>query len=72
MFLTLEDETGYINVVVWSTLVERQRRELLASRLMGVAGKLQCEDGVIHVIAERLEDHSDLLGSLQTRSRDFC
>jgi error-prone DNA polymerase len=71
VFVTLEDETGYINVVVWSTLVERQRRELLASRLMGVAGKLQSEDGVIHVIAERLEDHSHLLGGLQTRSRDF-
>jgi error-prone DNA polymerase len=71
VFVTLEDETGYINVVVWSTLVEQQRRELLTSRLMGVVGNLQREDGVIHVIAERLEDHSHLLGRLQTRSRDF-
>ena len=71
VFVTLEDETGYINVVVWSRLVERQRRELLGSRLMGVEGKLQREGNVIHLLARRLTDHTRLLGTLATASRDF-
>ncbi len=71
VFVTLEDETGYVNVVVWSKLVERQRRELLGSRLMGVEGKLQREGDVIHLIAHRLTDHTRLLGTLATASRDF-
>lgn len=71
VFLTLEDETGYINVVVWNRLVERQRRILSGARLLGVVGEVQREDEVVHVIARRLEDHSPLLGRLATRSRDF-
>ena len=71
VFVTLEDETGMINVVVWSRLVERQRQVLLGARLMGVYGTLETDGNVHHLIAERLFDHSDLLGSLQTRSRDF-
>ena len=71
VFVTLEDETGYINVVVWSRLVERQRRELLGARLMGVEGKLQREGEVIHLLARRLTDHTRLLGTLATASRDF-
>ena len=70
-FVTLEDETGQSNLVVWQTLAERQRRELLGARLMGVRGKLQVESGVKHIIAERLFDHSPMLGRLETRSRDF-
>ena len=71
VFVTLEDETGYINVVVWNTLAQRQRRELLGARLMGVDGKLQKEGDVIHLVAYRLTDHSRLLGRLGTASRDF-
>jgi error-prone DNA polymerase len=71
VFVTLEDETGYVNVVVWNTLVEKQRRELLGARLMGVEGKLQREGEVIHLIARRLTDHTRLLGALTTESRDF-
>ncbi len=71
VFVTLEDETGYINVVVWSSLVERQRRELLGSRLMGVHGIVERKDGVTHLIAGRLFDYSELLGSLAVESRDF-
>jgi error-prone DNA polymerase len=70
-FVTLEDETGYLNLVVWDSLAQRARRALLGSRLMGVIGKVQKESGVLHVIAERLYDHSGLLGGLVTRSRDF-
>jgi len=71
VFLTLEDETGYINVVVWNRLVERQRHILLGARLLGVVGEVQREDEVVHVIARHLEDHSSLLGRLASRSRDF-
>jgi error-prone DNA polymerase len=71
MFVTLEDETGYINVVVWKHIVERQRRELLSSRLMAVEGEVQTESGVVHLIARRLTDHTALLGKLATVSRDF-
>jgi error-prone DNA polymerase len=71
VFVTLEDETGTVNVIVWPHLVERQRRELLGSKLMGVEGTLEREGEVLHLVAKRLSDHSDLIGSLQLESRDF-
>jgi error-prone DNA polymerase len=71
VFVTLEDETGIINVVVWNQLVLKQRRELLNSRLLTVYGVWQCEGEVKHVIAKRLVDHSHLLGCLRMESRDF-
>ena len=71
VFVTLEDETGWINVIVWPDLVEGQRRELLAARLLGVAGKVQREREVLHLVARRLFDYSALLGSLTTNSRNF-
>jgi error-prone DNA polymerase len=71
IFVTLEDETGSINVVVWNHLVERQRRELLAASLLGVDGKIQREGEVMHLVARRLVDHSRLLGKLVTKSRDY-
>jgi error-prone DNA polymerase len=67
----LEDETGNINVVVWSSLVDKQRRELLGSKLMTVHGKLEREGEVIHLIAHRLVDDSKYLGRLDVASRDF-
>jgi hypothetical protein len=70
-FVTLEDETGYLNLVVWESLAQSARRALLGSALLGVVGKVQKESGVLHVIAERLYDHSELLGKLVTHSRDF-
>jgi error-prone DNA polymerase len=71
VFVTLEDETGCINVIVWPRLTERQRRELLGARLMGVEGVLEREGEVMHLIARRMTDHSALLGELVTPSRDF-
>ena len=71
VFVTLEDETGIINVVVWNQLVLKQRREILNSRLLTVYGVWQCEGEVKHVIAKRLVDHSHLLGDLRVESRDF-
>jgi error-prone DNA polymerase len=70
-FVTLEDETGYLNLVVWERLAQRDRRALLGATLLEVNGIVQKESGVLHVIAERLVDHSELLGTLVTRSRDF-
>jgi error-prone DNA polymerase len=70
-FITLEDEHGCINVVVWSHVAERQRRAYLEARLLGVEGQWEAVDGVSHLIARRLVDLSGLLGSLDSRSRDF-
>ncbi|WP_290871071.1 error-prone DNA polymerase [Aquabacterium sp.] len=71
VFVTLEDETGTVNVVVWAHLKEKQRRELVHSRLMAVDGKWQRQGEVRHLIAERLHDLTPLLGRLATHSRDF-
>jgi error-prone DNA polymerase len=71
VFVTLEDEAGTINVVVWSRLVERQRRELLGARLLGVEGAIERDGEVVHLVARRLVDYSALLGALETASRDF-
>jgi error-prone DNA polymerase len=70
-FLTLEDESGQVNVIVWERVGREQRRALIESRLLEVHGELQHQDGVTHLIAHRLIDRSKLLGELTTRSRDF-
>jgi error-prone DNA polymerase len=71
IFVTIEDETGATNVVVWRDLSDRQRRELLGAKLLAVFGKVEREGSVVHVLAGRLADLSPLLGALETRSRDF-
>ena len=71
VFITLEDETGVANVIVWGSLVERFRREVVTGRLLRVRGYVEREGEVIHVIARKIEDHSHLLGRLVTYSRDF-
>ncbi|MBD9484244.1 error-prone DNA polymerase [Pseudomonas sp. PDM14] len=70
-FVTLEDEFGMINVVVWHDLAERQRRVLLQSQLLQIDGRLESHQGVRHVIAGRLIDLTPLLTGLNVRSRDF-
>jgi len=70
-FVTLEDESGQVNVLVWRALGERQHAVLVGSRLMEVRGELQRESGVTHVIAARLVDRTSLLGSLQYTSHEF-
>ncbi|OWW19827.1 error-prone DNA polymerase [Noviherbaspirillum denitrificans] len=72
VFVTIEDETGPVNVIVWPALVDSQRKELLASHLLGVFGIWQCEGKVRNLVAKRLVDLTHLLGSLETRSRDFA
>ena len=71
IFITLEDETGVIQTIVWPRLAQQQRPVLLRARLLAVEGEVQREGEVLHLIAKRLEDHSYLLGRLMTRSRDF-
>jgi len=70
-FVTLEDETGNVSVIVWRRVGEQQRLALLESRLLEVRGQLQREAGVIHLVAQRLVDRSRLLGHLMPASRDF-
>ncbi|MFT4174774.1 MAG: error-prone DNA polymerase [Rhodocyclaceae bacterium] len=71
VFITLEDETGVINVIVHPQVAERQRREVLSARLLGVYGQLQCANGVVLLVAKRLVDLSPWLGRLPSTSRDF-
>ena len=71
VFVTLEDETGVINVIVWPNLVGQQRRELLNAGLLGVYGIWQKENNVHHLIAKRLVDLSDLLVEFKKSSKDF-
>jgi len=71
IFVTLEDETGYVNLIVWNDLADRQRRELLGARLLAVSGEVQREGRVVHILARRFEDLSPLLGRIATSSHDF-
>ena len=71
IFVTLEDEFGLINVIVWHDLAERQRRVLVQSQLLRIDGHLEAADGIRHVIAGRLTDLTPLLTGLNVRSRDF-
>ena len=72
VFVTLEDETGQANIIIWPKLAEKQTKELLQATLLVVHGTVQQEEGVLHIIASRLEDLSPWLGTLTTQSRDFC
>ncbi|WP_043689557.1 error-prone DNA polymerase [Luteimonas huabeiensis] len=71
IFVTLEDEHGMINVIVWPHLAMRRRRALLESKVMAVRGRWERVDGVSHLIAGDLDDLSHLLGDLRAPSRDF-
>ena len=71
IFVTIEDETGYLNLVVWERVAVRQRQVLLGATLLGVHGEVQREGAVVHIVARQLSDHSGLLGELPTKSRDF-
>ncbi len=71
VFLTLEDETGNNNVVVWPGVQKNFRQALLKARLLIVKGTLQKKDGVTHVVAGALYDHTDALGQLRLKPRSF-
>ncbi len=71
IFITLEDETGVINVIVWNHVIAEQRRTMLAARLLTTVGVWQRQGDVRHVVARRFFDQSRLIGRLATPSRDF-
>jgi len=70
-FVTLEDETGNVNVVVWLETARRQRKPLLTARLLHVKGVLEREGEIVHVMAGKLSDLSHLIQTLPVNSRDF-
>jgi error-prone DNA polymerase len=71
IFMTLEDETGVANIIVWPKAFERLRAIVIGARFVAVSGKLQSESGVIHIIAERMEDLTPMLGQLSDEGRDI-
>ena len=71
MFITIEDETGHANLIVWPAVFERQRRLILSAGMIACHGKLQKEGSVIHVIVDRLEDYSAMLRSVGSRDEAF-
>ncbi len=71
MFITIEDETGIANLVIWPKLYERQRRVILSARMMAVHGRIQREGEVVHLVAHRLTDLSPALASVGDRDAAF-
>jgi error-prone DNA polymerase len=71
VFLTLEDEQGFVNVVVWTDVFARHQRILRTASLLGVRGTIQAADGVIHLVAEELYVPALTLGAHAVKSRDF-
>jgi error-prone DNA polymerase len=72
IFLTLEDETGHVNVVIWQRLWERQRSIILNASLIAVDGIMESDGEVYHLIARQVHNFDALAKGLKTRSRDFC
>jgi error-prone DNA polymerase len=70
-FMTLEDETGFVNVVLWKDVFERQAILAKTSSFLGITGKIQSESGVVHLIAERLWTPELKEKPAPPRSRDF-
>jgi len=71
MFMSIEDETGVSNLIVWPSIQEAQRQHLIGSRLIIAAGELQNEQGVINVVVRKARDYSHWLGGIAAPSRDF-
>ena len=71
IFMTLEDEAGVANIIVWPKAFEKLRPIVIGARFVAVTGKLQNEAGVIHLIADRMEDFTPMLGQLSAEGRDI-
>jgi error-prone DNA polymerase len=72
IFMTIEDETGVANIIVWPKVFERMRAAVIAARMVAVTGKLQSESDVIHVVADTITDVSSLLGALSARGPELA
>jgi DNA polymerase III alpha subunit len=71
IFMTLEDETGVANAIVWNKTFDRFRSVVMGARLVKITGRLQSESGVIHVVVDQIEDLTPMLGLLQREARRF-
>jgi error-prone DNA polymerase len=71
MFITIEDESGIANLVIWPSLYENQRRIILSAGMIGVYGRIQREGEVVHLVADRLTDMSQELVSVGDRESEF-
>ncbi|MFP4375967.1 MAG: OB-fold nucleic acid binding domain-containing protein, partial [Spirochaetales bacterium] len=71
MFVTLEDETGYVNLVVWKQVLEKYRPVLLTSAVLGVEGRIQTQDGVTHLVVEHCFKPQLSLSGFRIESRNF-
>ncbi|WP_426238491.1 error-prone DNA polymerase [Pararhizobium sp. DWP1-1-3] len=71
IFMTLEDETGVANAIIWKNVFETYRSVVMGARLVKIRGRLQSASGVIHVVASHLEDMTPALGILQKEARGF-
>ena len=72
VFMTIEDESGVANAIVWPKVFEAQRAQVIGARFVAITGRLQNEAGVIHVVAEHVEDLSSMLGLLSLAGRARC
>jgi len=71
IFASLEDETGISNIIFWPAVFTTYRHKILQTKLMIVEGELQSQEGVTHIVAQRVEDFSHWIKSLPRNSRDF-
>jgi DNA polymerase-3 subunit alpha/error-prone DNA polymerase len=71
IFMTLEDETGVANAIVWPKMFEKYRPVVMGARLVKIRGRLQSQNGVIHTVVEHIEDMTPMLGLLQREARRF-
>ncbi len=71
VFLTIEDETGVANAVIWAKVLERYRKEVMGGRLLVVSGRIQRQEDIIHVVSARLEDASDRLALLSAGEEEM-
>jgi error-prone DNA polymerase len=71
IFMTIEDETGIANIIVWEKTFQKYRPQVMGSRLVRVRGRLQSQSGVIHVVADHLDDITPMLGLLRKEARRF-
>ena len=71
IFMTIEDETGIANIIVWERTFKKDRLQVMGSRLVKVRGRLQSQSGVIHVVADHIEDMTPMLGLLRQEARRF-
>jgi error-prone DNA polymerase len=71
MFITIEDETGHANLIIWPSVFEKQRRLILSAGMIACRGRLQREAGVTHIIADELTDLSAMLRSVGDRAGAF-